>query len=262
MAQKPVKYSAPALEKGLEILELLASQQGALTQIEVARALERSQSEIYRVLTTLVRLGYVSRSENGDRYSLSLKLFSTSRRHAPIGRMLDFAVPRMRQAAKLTFQSCHIGLESNADIVVVSTATAPGNWGLALRTGSVIGLWNTGTGRVLAAFRDDVEVRDLVEMHRPAIGEPPVDFPVLQSELQEIRKNGFYKAKSDTIKGITNLSFPVFDPQGRVVAALSSPFLQRVDDLETRSLKEVQQVFSDLAQELTSFYSGDYTEKE
>lgn len=250
------KYRAPALEKGLDILELLAGHQSGLTQSVIAKLLNRSQSEIYRMLSTLVRRGYVSKAENGDLYTLSLKLYSTAQMHAPIERLMEVAVPMMRRAAKVVWQSCHLGMENNGSIVVVSSVEAPGNWGLAIRTGSVIGLWNTGTGRVLAAYYDEEELQNLIDTHPIAMGEPPLNKKVFLNELEELRKRGYYKQKSDTLVGVTNLGFPVFCPTGEIVAALSCPYLERVDEMKTASLEETEEVFSGLAKDLTNYFNG------
>ena len=55
------RYRAPALDKGLDILELLAGIDGGLTQAEIAKRLGRSPNEFYRMLDRLVRRGYVTR---------------------------------------------------------------------------------------------------------------------------------------------------------------------------------------------------------
>ena len=55
------RYRAPALDKGLDILELLAGVDGGLTQAEIAKRLGRSPNEFYRMLDRLVRRGYVTR---------------------------------------------------------------------------------------------------------------------------------------------------------------------------------------------------------
>ncbi len=60
------RYRAPALDKGLDILELLATEPGGLTRAEIVRAMGRGPSEIYRMLERLVARGYVSRSAEGD----------------------------------------------------------------------------------------------------------------------------------------------------------------------------------------------------
>ena len=56
------RYRAPALDKGLDILELLATTDEGLSQAEIAKALERSPNEIYRMLDRLVRRHYVVRT--------------------------------------------------------------------------------------------------------------------------------------------------------------------------------------------------------
>lgn len=250
------KYRAPALEKGLDIIELLASYGEGLTQGEVAKSLDRSPSEIYRMLSTLVRRGYVIRSLSGDRYSLSLKMFSISQRHPPIGRMIENGLPKMRALTRKTWQSCHMGMESNGDIVIVASAESPGNWGLALKTGTVVGLWNTGSGRVLAAFRNDDEIEELIEQHRLAIGEPACDRDDFFGHIERIRELGHERRPSDTAIGVTNISFPIFGPDGRAAAVLSCPFLERVDDLKVPALDEVVAMHGQLARDLTAIYGG------
>ena len=250
------KYRAPALEKGLDIIELLADHGEGLTQGEVAKALDRSPSEIYRMLSTLVRRRYVVRSVSGDRYSLSLKMFSISQRHPPIGRVIEAALPRMRAVTRKAWQSCHLGMESNGDIVIVASAESPGNWGLALKTGTVVGLWNTGTGRVLAAFRAPEEVSYLIEQHRRAAGEPALDRAEFAAHLTRIRKKGYEEMPSATAIGVTNIAFPIFNPSGQVIAVLSCPYLERVDDLVVPSREDIVEIYGNLATELTQLYGG------
>ena len=61
------RYRAPALDKGLDILELLARQPQGLTRAEIVKELDRNASEIYRMLERLVARQYVMRSLSGDR---------------------------------------------------------------------------------------------------------------------------------------------------------------------------------------------------
>ena len=52
------KYRAPALDKGLDILEFLAASPTGLSQAEISKGLGRATNEIYRMLNTLVRRPY------------------------------------------------------------------------------------------------------------------------------------------------------------------------------------------------------------
>ena len=250
------RYKAPALEKGLDILELLADHAGGLSQGDIARALDRSPNEIYRMLATLVRRRFITRLPPDDRYALSLRMFSISQRHPPVSRLIDVAMPLMRAVTKKAWQSCHLGMENDADIVIVASVSSPGNWGLALRAGSVIGLANTGTGRVLAAFRPHAEAEQMLARHKPVLGEPSID-PIRYFErLAQIREVGYEIMASDTTIGVTNLAFPVFDPHGKAITVVSCPFLERIDELKVPDIEETHQIYAALAAELTEHYGG------
>ena len=260
MSKNDEKYRAPALEKGLDILELLSLHADGMAQGDIAKALDRSQSEIYRMLSTLVRRGYVLRSKDGDLYSLTLKMFAISQRQPPIQRLLEMAMPRMRALTLKAWQSCHLGMESNGDIVVVASVESPGNWGLALRVGTVIGLGNTGTGRVLAAFRSDEEVDVLLRQHRLARGEPDIDREEFLDHIARIRETGFERMQSMTAVGVTNLAYPVLDRDGHAVSVVNCPFLERIDKFDVPDIEEVHALYQSLAEDLTSFYSGQSNE--
>ena len=81
------RYAVPALDKGLDVLELLAREPGGLTLNEVARALGRTSSELFRMVTALARRGYIEQGD-GDRYTLTLKLFELAHRHKGSGSSL------------------------------------------------------------------------------------------------------------------------------------------------------------------------------
>ena len=58
-------YTAPALDKGLDILELLSENKEGLTQAEIAHRLNKSVNEIYRMISTLRNREYVDFDEDG-----------------------------------------------------------------------------------------------------------------------------------------------------------------------------------------------------
>ena len=76
------RYAAPALEKGLDVIELLARETDGLTLNEIARLLDRTSSELFRMVNALCRRGYIG--QHDDRYVLTLKLFELAHRHKPI----------------------------------------------------------------------------------------------------------------------------------------------------------------------------------
>ena len=125
---KPVKrqaYSAPALEKGLDIIELLSTQEIGMSQSEIARALGRSVGEIFRMLVVLMDRGYVAQEPASDRYVLTTFLFEISHRIPKIRRLTAFAGPLMRTLVKSINQSSHLAILANDSVLVVGQVDAP-----------------------------------------------------------------------------------------------------------------------------------------
>ncbi|MDE1315312.1 helix-turn-helix domain-containing protein [Vibrio aestuarianus] len=85
---KKTEYRAPALEKGLEILELLASHEEPLTKKQIADKLNRSINEIFRMLSVLIEKQYIEFNDDSSSYSLTLKMFALSNQHPPISQLL------------------------------------------------------------------------------------------------------------------------------------------------------------------------------
>src|ERR1700674_5538109 len=112
MAQDETKryYSTPALEKGLDILELFAGTPEGFNVSEVARRLNRTVSEIFRMLLCLEKRGYLVQSANKDGYHLTLRLFRLAQEHPPTKRMVTEAMPIMHWLAHELRQSCHLGV--------------------------------------------------------------------------------------------------------------------------------------------------------
>jgi len=221
------RYRAPALDKGLDILELLAGVEEGLTQAEIAKRLDRSPNEFYRMLDRLVRRGYVTKLE-GDRFTLTLKLFGLSQLHAPTRRLASFATPLMRELAQRTKQANHLVVFDRGSAVVIAQHEAPDYWGISIRLGSHISLFDTGSGHVLLAFRSDQERQMMIAEHARSREEVKLGAEFYE-RLAHIRERGYEMMASAQTAGVHNLSAPVLAPDGRCIAALTCPYIALVN---------------------------------
>lgn len=223
------RYRAPALDKGLDILELLAEQPHGLTRSEIVRAMGRSQSEIYRMLERLVARDYVTRSIEGDRYALSLKLFVLGSRHPPVERLVARALPLMDGFCKASEQSCHMSVHDRGNLTVVAQINSPTTWSLSLRLGARVSLLDTGSGHVLLAFQAPQRRQEMLREHEPMDGETPIDPAELEAMLVRVRAAGGWQGKSRQAEGVVDLSLPVLGPNEEAVAVLTCPYVRRID---------------------------------
>lgn len=248
------RYRAPALDKGLDILELLAERPEGLSQSEIARCLNRTVGEIFRMLNCLVERGYLSIQRPSDRYILTLKLFELAHRHAPMDRLLGNAFPLMKELAASAHQSVHLALIEGGHGVVVAQVDNPGHIGFAVRVGSVIGLTSTASGRVLLAFQTP-EDRSRILARIPKEGEGD-DLAKLARDLEQVRARGYEEMESTRIRGIHDISFPVLDHRGSAVAAMTIPFIERLDIPDHGSLTQTRDALSRTAARLVASLGG------
>ncbi len=165
------RYAAPALEKGLDVLELLAAQPHGLSLQDVARKLERSPNELFRMLDVMVRRGYIARQPDAS-YVLTLRLFELAHLHPPVDRLLDCAMPYMQELARGTGHSNHLCVHHDARLVVLARAESPEPMSYSVRQGSHFAFHDDRvSARVITAFQDGARreqfFRELLGTKRP-----------------------------------------------------------------------------------------------
>ena len=243
------RYRAPALDKGLDILELLSGVEGGLTQAEISKKLGRSPNEFYRMLDRLVRRGYVTRLE-GDRFSLTLKLFGLAQLHAPVRRLVSFATPIMRELAEVTVQANQLVVFDRGSAVVIAQQEAPGYWGISIRVGSHISLFDTGSGHVLLAFRSPEERRMMIAEHLRS-NERADQSPQFFRRLDQVRERGYEMMASVQTAGVYNLSAPVLAPDGHAIAALTIPYITVINMPSAPDITRTIEMLSEAASKLS-----------
>jgi DNA-binding IclR family transcriptional regulator len=186
--QAPPDYAVPALEKALDILELLADEAGGLGQSEIAEATGRSVGQIFRVLVSLERRGYLVR-ERGGRYLLGTRLFDLAHRHAPLRGLEAAALPVMRELAESVRQSCNLAVLEGDRVRVIVQVESPADFGYHVRVGALFDAGQTATGEVLTGAAEELVRADALQ------------------------------------PGITDVVAGVRGPNGAIVAALTVPYV-------------------------------------
>jgi Mn-dependent DtxR family transcriptional regulator len=129
---KTSRYRAPALEKGLDVIELLAAEKKPLNLSAISQRLGRSSGELFRMLQVLEFKGFITTTESGTGYVLTNKLFALAMAQAPVRSLVETALPIMRKLTDDIGQSCHIAVASEDQIVVITRIERPGDLASAI----------------------------------------------------------------------------------------------------------------------------------
>ncbi|MFK7859612.1 MAG: IclR family transcriptional regulator [Granulosicoccus sp.] len=236
--EKSDKYSAPALSKGLDILEFLSSEPEAQKKADIARALNRSISEIFRMLVVLVDREYVAYDAHDERYFLTTKLFELAHKYPPIRRLSAVAAAPMQNLARTVNQSVHMAILRGTDILVISQIDSPGDHITSVRLGARIPLIQTSSGAVLT--------HSIVESARTSLNKELSIYPAklrkaYKANCEAARSSGYCECPSMVIEGVINVSVPIHDHSGQIVAALTIPFVKRLTDKGHLSLVQTRE---------------------
>ncbi len=246
-------YSAPALEKGLDILETLCRSEQPLTQKDIAQRLGRSVGEIYRMIACLVNRNYVALVDENT-YGITSKLFELAHVNPPTHRLLSEAMPIMHRLAGELDQSCHLTVYGQGKQVVLSKVDTPSGMGFAVRAGAELDVLISASGRVLLAFQDE-ETRKL-RIEESVQRRPEQADPQIERTLETIRTVGYESIPSVQVRGLYAVSFPILDNQGRAIAALTVPYAERIDQIRRKSIPEITEALRQAARALSQRIGG------
>ena len=248
-------YSAPALEKGLDILEILCGSENPMSQKEIAQVMGRSVGEIYRMLACLISRNYVAPVDESN-YSITTKLFELSHINPPTHRLLMEAMPIMQRLSSELDQSCHLTVYGQGKQIVICKADTPSGMGFAVRVGAELDVLISASGRVLLAFQDQ-ETRRL-RIEESVQRRPNQSDPQIESVLNSVRASGFESIPSVQVRGLYAVSFPVLDTQGHAIAALTVPYAERIDQSQRKSIPQVQEALGIAARTLSARVGGTF----
>jgi DNA-binding IclR family transcriptional regulator len=245
-------YAAPALDKGLDILELLCRTETPLSLKEIAQRLERSVGELYRMANCLAERGYLASID--DKYIVTTKLFELAHINPPTHRLLSEALPVMQKLSSELDQSCHLTVYNQGRQVVVAKVDSPSGMGFSVRVGAELDVLVSASGRVLLAFQDP-ETRRL-RSQESAARRPGHADARMDAVLDKVEQRGFESIPSVQVRGLYAVSYPILDTRSHALAALTVPFAERIDQQHRKSIATVEERLGIAARTLSARIGG------
>lgn len=247
-------YSAPALEKGLDILELLAAEGRPMSTRQVAERLGRSKNEIFRMVHVLLGRGYIARGAANDSLVVTNKLFSLGIQTALTRDLVAVAAPAVTLLAEEIQQSVHLVVANRGQTVVIASASGSADMNFSLKLGYRRPLVDAHSGLLLMAFQPEA-LRERMIAESLALLARKADRRALEAELAGLARQGHIIRDSRDIVGITDIAAPVALSDGRAIAVLLVAHLnRRTAPADYRStLRRLKEACADIAGQLEQY---------
>lgn len=228
-------YTVPALQKGLQILEMFDGDHRNLTQAEIAKTFGVSPSSLYRIIQTLVSMGFLNKIATNT-YELGSKVLSCGFSYLASRETIELAAPHITKLRDITSLSSHLAIREGTENLYVFRALALQRLSVNVPVGTRFACHTTAIGRALLSGLSPASLQHIYQGKRlddyPAM--PPQSLPDLISMCETERRQGFHINASDYAIA---LAAPIYNYNSEVVAAvnvsgpeamMSKPELQRV----------------------------------
>ncbi len=222
MGEKARDYSIAVVLRALDVLEALAEAKRPLGPTELARRVGTTPSAAFRVLKTLEERGYVARDSISGQYRLGTRLAYLGERSTGTLDLRQVARPVLEDLHRRFHETVNLGVLEDDQIVYIDMVESDQGLRMTARIGARDYPHSTSLGKAILAYLPEQELERYLE--RPLAARTPntiTDPSTLRAELERVRASGVAEDHEENEEGACCFGAPVFDRQGRVVAAIS-----------------------------------------
>lgn len=214
------RYTVPGLERGLRLLCEFSRHEKTLSAPELAKRLDVPRSTVFRLLTTLERMGFVERSESGRDYRLGMAVLRLGFEYLASLELTEIGRPLLERLRDVIGHSTTLVVRDGRSIVYVAKSVVQTPFVSSVNVGTRLPAHATVLGRVLLEDLTLPQLRELYpEEHLQSYTEhTPATVLDLFNMVQQDRERGYVLEKASS-----SAAFPPWRRRCATAAARSSP---------------------------------------
>jgi IclR family pca regulon transcriptional regulator len=220
-SSKNVVYS---VEKAFRVLQAFSSREPELGLADVARRALVDNATAFRMINTLVMLGYLEKIADAKRFRLTLKCLDLGFNAIARMDLRTVAQPVLQTLVADGAGAASIGILDRGDVVYIERMQF-GITRLAvdIRVGTRIPAFATAIGRaILALLPEQRQREELDRAPRPRITPyTVVELDPLLAILAEVRARGIAVVDQESVVGLVAMAVPILGLDGLPIAAVS-----------------------------------------
>lgn len=216
------EYNVPNLERGLLVIELLATKKSGLTLAEITETLSLTKTSAFRVVSTLIFKNYLQKNETTKKITLSRKMLSLGISSMTEQSIVEMSIDVMRALRDELKESVMLGILLGDKGTILEQVSSSYPVKLFVEQGTQFSLHSSVGGKCILSYLPKEESDEilkkitLTKFTKNTITSKK-DF---RNTLQEVKKNGFAIDNGEDIQGIHCIGAPIFNESGYPVAAL------------------------------------------
>ena len=219
------KNQVQSVAKAFAVLKAFGQDLPELTVAEVAARAGLDRGTAFRLIHTLIGLGYLRAApDGGRRFRLTLKCLELGHSVLSAGDLPSHAAPLLRELVPGLADAGSLGILDRGEVIYLARVDAGlERHGVVRRAGTRIGAYATALGQaILAWLPREEQVAHLESVERVKLSERTLtDLDALLARLAEVRARGYAVSDGENAYGLVTAAAPVFDLRGAPCAGVS-----------------------------------------
>jgi IclR family pca regulon transcriptional regulator len=223
-ASKNPKNYVASVGKAFAVLRSFSSEAFELTLSEIAARANLDRGTAFRLIQTLVELGYVQAVPQSRRFRLGVACLDLGYTVLSGGALRALAEPLLRELVPSVSDAASLGALDGGDAIYLARVSAGlDRHKIDRRPGTRIPAYSAALGHILLAYLPrDEQIRCLETRPRIKLSERTLtDLDALLDRLDLVRQQGYAISDGENAYGLRTLAAPIFGAQGSVIAGLS-----------------------------------------
>jgi len=221
--KNPKNYVA-SVGKAFAVLKSFTNESFELTLSEVAARADLDRGTAFRLIQTLVELGYLQAVPQSRRFRLGLACLDLGYTVLSHGSLRTIVEPLLRDLVPDVGDAASLGILDGGDVIYLARIGAGlDRHKMDRRPGTRIPAYSAALGHVmLAHLARDEQIARLGARPRVKLSERTLtDLDALLVRLDQVKKKGHAVSDGENAYGLRTLATPIFDAQGLVIGGLS-----------------------------------------
>jgi len=219
---KQRNYFSSSINKGLHIIECVASSNRPLRASEVAIMTKMKRATAFRILVYLTTLGYVFKDTTTHLYSLGHKIFEFGDKSDFLKTLITYSIHHIEKLSKESQLITYLAVLDGPHIMYcdkVEPGELPAPRAFRMR----LDAHSCALGKAMLAYKGFEELKEIYKsysLHKHTKN-TITSLDRLYVELREVRRNGYSVNMAETFDYVYGIGAPILDSQNRAIAAIS-----------------------------------------
>jgi DNA-binding IclR family transcriptional regulator len=211
-----------AVLRAVTVLKAFTDLQPEIGLSELARTVGLNKTTVYRMLTALESEGFVIKNPATESYRLGPEAIALGGRAMRSNDLRAASRSELEALAQATTETASLEVLFERDMLVLDEVVGGHVLGAAQHLGARWPAHATSTGKAVLAFLPDADSNAFLRGALPKITTNTLTTQAaMRRELIQIRQQGYAVATEELEDGFTAVGAPLFNHDGKAVAAIS-----------------------------------------